>query len=861
MEINNLKGEKLSNVYLYKNGEIKLIKELENVFIKNICTCSNSINILLKDEDNINKYNNTLIQINNECTNLKNGKSYINISYTNTHTNTHSNDYSNDYSTAFINNYVDSDLILYSIHEPNQKKIKVKTKTNTQISINDLKKKLIKTEKNNVWVYCLKKNQLDTKQDKGENEESENGEKNGEKNEESDVCTKYIPTNCREVYFCCSKFYAINDKNNICQWDIDISNNTNMIRYNYLSKFISYIKFTEKIIDISCGYNHALFLSQNKNCYAIGNNNIYQVSNQKTKYFDTPQLIKINKIKYIAAGHSHNLICTYKNEIYGWGNNMHKQIYLDQNFVKSPKLILNQAIWNSISSRTKKEKTKLREIKKVENCENCQSGESDKNCQSGESDKNCQSGESGQNEPVKEVKKGDKFEVKKLCCGFSFSCILMKNKNCYVMGVTDFMNNQNGKETKIETFKKINKKKKVDNIFCNFFDIILVEHLKITKVFPPIINPKLDTKIHLFFNFKIKSRHNLRLQLANQSLYNCKNGKKNHKKSSNEQSDEQSDEKINIDFHFNYETDQNNDWEKIKPSPKSPKSQKSQKSQKYDCNRNSQDYSSVKIDKKDRNKKLLIYLIWSNIILNYNKTIYVSEYEGKIKNIFPNNFALMKNLKIKIKINKVPIHINSDCIYVLYEYVDENNKNKIYKIIKGVMNKKRTEIYSKLPILLQNDINFKQNNIYLPTNQNNDTSEKNDTFLKMCSYEKDNHNYIHTFTKCNVYYSFGFNFYKNSFSMLFIKPEILNISPNTVNLHENNIIHINMAYLSKSFKFIYVILYNTNLNFIITKAYYHPYTNNYRFTIPLISTTSFKQLQQGIQKWQSSKWQSSKMTK
>ncbi|SCN25027.1 conserved Plasmodium protein, unknown function [Plasmodium berghei] len=815
MKKNNLKGEKLSNVYLYKNGEIKLIKELENVFIKNICTCSNSINILLKDEDNINKtnknkYNNTLIQINKETnekyTNLKNGQSYINISYSNT----------------FINNYVNSDLILYSIHEPHQQKFKyefendktieINTKTNTQISINDLRKTLIKTGKNNVWIYCLKKKQVNTK------DEKENLELDHDNNYKNNVYTKYIPTNCNKVYFCCSEFYAIDDKNNICKWNIDISNNTNIIKYNYLSKFLSYIKFPEKIIDISCGYNHALFLSENKNCYAFGSNNIYQVSDKKTKYFDIPQLIKINKIKYIASGHSHNLICTYKNEIYGWGNNIHKQIYFEEDFIKTPKLILNQTIWNNINKQAKREKKKLKEIKKVEN-----------------------------GKPMKEIKNGNKFEVKKLCCGFSFSCILMKNKNCYVIGVTDFMNNKNGKETKIQTFKKINKKKKIDNIFCNFFDIILVDHLKITKVFPPIINPKLDKKINLFFNFKIKCRHNLQIQLANQCLYNCKNSKQK----SNENIDEiekeknETNEKIKIDFYFNYdsenyETDQSNDYEQIGEKIKSSL----QKYPKYVCNRNNQHCSPLKIDTKNRNKKLLINLICSNVILNYNKTIYVSEYEGKIKNIVPNNFSLMKNLKIKIKINKVPIHINSDYIYVLYEYVNENNQNKIYKIIKGVMNKKRTQIYSKLPILLQSDINCKQNNMHLPTNKNNGAYEndtcENDTFSETC-YEKDNPNHTHTFTKCNVYYSFGFNFYKNPFSMLFIKPEILNISPNTINLHENNIIHIDMAYISKSFKFIYVILYNTNFNFILTKAYYDSYTNNYRFTTPLISTTLFKQ--------------------
>ncbi|SCM08737.1 conserved Plasmodium protein, unknown function [Plasmodium chabaudi adami] len=822
MRVTNLRGEKLSNVYLYKNGEIKLVRELENVFIKNISTCSNSINILLKKEDNINKGNknkshNTFIQINKEindqCTNLKNGQSYINISY----------------SDIFINNYVDSDLVLYSIHEQDRNEIKYEVdkekdkEVNTKISINDLRERLIKSGKNNVWTYSID-NIASTKHEK----ENENKNRNSilTNNYNNSVHTKHVPTNCKKVYFCCSEFYAIDSKNNVCRWDVDISNNTNIIKYNYLSKFLSYIKFTEKIIDISCGHSHALFLSENKNCYAYGNNNTYQISDEKNANFDTPQLIKIDKIKYIAAGHSHNLICTYKNEIYGWGNNIHNQICLGENFIKSPKLILNQSIWNRMNKQAKRGRRKMGE----------KMGETNTAGQNGIIPKKYSTQYKQINNmhyKLKKMKNENKFEVKKLCCGFSFSCILMKNKNCYVLGITDFVNNQNGKEIKINTFKKINKKKKIDNIFCNFFDIILVDHLKISKIFPPIINPNLNNKVHILFNFKIKRRHNLQIKIANQCLYNCK-------KSCNEvdKGCDESDEKTDIDFFLNYDSDHSEHCQRCEIEQSSEYEQAGekiklslQKSSKYIYSQASQWCPFPKVDTKNETKKLLINLTCSNRILNYNKTVYVSEYEGRIKNIFPNNFALMKNLKIKIKINKVPIHINSDYIYVLYEYVNENNQNKIYKIIKGVMNKKRTYIYSKLPILLQTDIACKEDNLQLSTNANSDTDES------------ENPNYKQAFTKCNVYYSFGFHFYKYPFSMLFIKPEIVNISPNNINLHENNIIHIDMAHFSKSFKFIYIILYNPNFNFILTKAYYNPHTNNYSFTTPLISATAFNQAQ------------------
>ncbi|SBT35831.1 conserved Plasmodium protein, unknown function [Plasmodium ovale wallikeri] len=932
MAVQYREGENLSNVYLYKNGELELIRELENVFIKRVCTCSNSINVLLNSKNG--KSCNMLIRLdvprNGEGTR---GGSFLNISH----------------SDMFDFNYITSDLNLYSFHSScgtkemckavhgeksrtakwencpngNQNERHFLTgngikNERTVLLTKSLKDELVKGENENRWNYKTDKeeryiNQIDKKQEKN-------------------VCTKWLHTNSDKIFFCSYEFYAIDKKKEIFKWNIDIQNNEKIILH-YKSKFVNYINFSVKvnIIHVSCGHNHALFLSEDKNCYAFGCNDNYQVCEEKKNFYNTPKLVIINKketkkIKLIAAGYSHNIICTYENEVYGWGNNMHGQIFRQENFVKSPTLILNQNLWTNLN----KKKLKLKKKKKWKRnshwtwtsfqdpiafpifgkvlngmnkdgdnfvrC-NCSWGSiSQANCphtmciqrkvfpdmpnelQNGRDLTELKRIHEAQYE-LKKWKRKNKFELEKICCGFSFSCILLKNKNCYTIGKTNLH-----KKGNIKMPKKINKKKKIDDIFCNFFHIIVVDHLKISNIYPTIVQPHLDKTILLFFNFKIKKEMKFHPKLAYHYLTKRKKIKNKNKNKNNPTLDLQDGEVhqnmelleyghissssfnqmeedgkgekekgkgmqnmvnnlyTDVFFHFNNDGDETQTEHLGRSNFFNVSSAHSDEQ--------GNEYSmTCKINNHIMNKKLLLTLCNSNIFINYNQSIIFSQYEGKIKSIIPNNFALIENIKIKIKINKVPFHVRSDYIYVLYHFTDDE-KNELLKFGKGILSKKRTSIFTKMSFVW-NDLGGNTHTRICDHKSAANSSVISDLMFGDTSYHaphSDNDKWTDItpqFTKCSMYFSFGQKFYPSSSTIVIIKPDILNITPNYVNLHDNSVININMLHLSRDFDFIHVLLYNPHLQFIHIKAYYNSEERNFSFSMPLIPITIFKKAKLG----------------
>ncbi|CRH00306.1 conserved Plasmodium protein, unknown function [Plasmodium relictum] len=795
MILNEDIGKSLSNVYLYKNGELELIKELENVFIKRVSTCHNSINIILNFKDK-NKYN-TLIRLDDEN---NYSSSYLNISYNDTYDfnfitsdlnlylfykNNRRQEKFNNLNNENTNKKYEKSFIVYDKNTKNLNEEATK-KENGMLLKKNIKNILLSSEKYNVWNYKI--------------ENTNNKEK------------KTMNMIFEKIFFCSSEFYAINRENDAYKWNIDI--NKNEIIYNYHSKFISYINFSEKekIIDISCGKNHTLFLSKKKNCYACGGNDNYQVCEEKKIFFKEPKLVLLDKkerkkVKYISAGYSHNLICTQENEIFGWGNNIHGQLLsIDNHFLKTPTLIFNQKIWNDLM----KKKLKLKKKKKKEHITRNENFLKD--IETKEIYKEIKN-----NEEIDEIKNlneqffklnnhkyKNKMEIQKICCGFSFSVILLKNKNCYILGKTKY----NFKENSNYPIK-INKKKKIDDVFCNFFDIILIDNLKILRTYPIIIEPNCNSSIFLFFNFKIKSCLDFKIKLMENNLNENKKyiyskmvkECKNNEELINDNTPINTNKKkncIDVFFHFSYDNDKkayNFDFSHLFDS-----------FSKNVCNAKSEYSMSCKINRNKINKKLFLILYNSNYYLNNGENIILSKYEGKIKSIVPDNFALMKNIKIKIKINKPPIHVKKEYINVLYHFKDDTNE--YYKFSKGRMNKKRSYIYTNVSF-----INNNQSSI------------------------------LKKFSTCNIYFSFGNNFYLNSFPITIIKPDILNITPNSVNIHENKNINMNMLHLSNQFEYLHVILYNPHLQFIYKKAYYNCEEDNYYFSTPLIPITLFKKIQ------------------
>ncbi|ETW33185.1 hypothetical protein PFTANZ_06096 [Plasmodium falciparum Tanzania (2000708)] len=792
----------LSNIYLYKNNKLKLIPYLENVFIKNIFCCNYSINILLHYDDE--EYNNKLIKLDND-------KGYINISYGN-----NNNNYNN-----ICGYYLTRDLLLYEFycinhmdeHKYNDRYIKDnnicnKLKNKNYFYVYNIKPFLQYDKQNeNVWHYDISKIN---------------------KNEETN---KYIKKrnmkykNINTYYYGNNIFFGMNNINDICMWEEkEEHKKTKYIYYiptnnkpehkhseyyyiynhkynndnSYISSFVKYLHFPKKVCieSISCGKDHTLFLSRDKNCYAMGCNQFYQINYDKDKnkrkhFFEQPIIICItNKkkkkkdIKYIAAGYTHNLICTYKNELYGWGNNIYHQIWGNKQIViKKPTLILN------------------RKIIKNEICNN------------------------------------NKFGVLKICCGFSFSCILLKNKKCFLIGT--YSNKHTIKKKKKNTITinriiiiiiiimmiqiilmkkdlyhsyKLVKTKKLMTYTQPFITYFL---LKISNYLTCSLQLFIHKKKTKFLSYNIRlDNHSTKIIKKNEKN-NIKRKKKcntlqlnilpphgdiNNENKNNDNIHNNNHNNVQLSFRFNYHSlkDTSNPL----------------------CLHKMFDVHTKKF-KRIKHKHMLPYLINNNMINQklyltlYNNKSYIhfknqylmlSSYKGIIKNIIPNNCTLTKKIKIKLIINKPPIYIKKKFISILFYFKGHGRKEKI-QLYKGKMNKNKKYIYT---------------NIVLPTHNHNNKINTNNSY----------------------------HFYKSSFPIIIIKPDILNITPNCVSINTYNHIYINMLHLSSNFHTIHVILYNTHLDCIYRKAYYDENTENYFFSLPLIPLTLFQKIKSEFIKFQ-----------
>lgn len=90
------------------------------------------------------------------------------------------------------------------------------------------------------------------------------------------------------------------------------------------------INFTdEKIIDISVGQNHTIFLTESGKAYATGYNAYGQLGDGTTVDKLTPILIQIpknEKIRKVAAAHTHSVIITMSGKLYTFGRNNYGQL-------------------------------------------------------------------------------------------------------------------------------------------------------------------------------------------------------------------------------------------------------------------------------------------------------------------------------------------------------------------------------------------------------------------------------------------------------------------------------------------------------------------------------------------------------
>ncbi|GAW81197.1 hypothetical protein, conserved [Plasmodium gonderi] len=884
MKTHKEKTLKISNVYLYKDNQLELIKELENVFIRGIFTCGHSINILLDPKDGVT-HNNTFIKLDNQTSNgtCSSGKSYLNISH----------------KGANDSEFLTKDFVLYTFENRKSKSASGGASHNGEIATScenltnnnsskvlqrrEIKNKLVNNGRNSMWHFTLPNSNYIS------NEEMANISPIID----AQNYAKCLPQNTKKIFLGEYQFYGIDEEKKILTWHTDVHTKDKII-YNYHTKFVTYINLFEKIkvVDISCGQSHTLFLTQCKNCYAMGSNDNYQISSEKINnnkicFYSTPQLIRLDKdvvkkVKCISAGYSHNIICTYRNEVYGWGNNLHGQLFLNKQFVKSPTLILNPNIWTNLMIKKRKLKKEIlknnfaRATSQIGNDTECKCKEEINNYIFSSSlspfsineqkkytvepmkrdklwnvklikciDEEC--------DKIKKRKEKKKFQIGKICCGFSFSCLLLKNKNCYVIGKTNVTCPSEAE--KINTLVRINKKKYIDDVYCNFFNIILVHNFKIEKIIPRIIHPNSEKTILIYTNLPLKDFLNYRIKLNHRYAHKWENIDAISEKSSDCKNDETS---THVDLYVCYQNETGNGENKHGRTscdncrngkyPGSNRGGDQKLRNKMDIYTHALEEKkeiycgSYKMKEREMNKQLFLKLYNEKHCIENNQcSIVLSEYKGQVIHLSPNNCALMKNIKLKVKIKKVPISVQPYDIYILYHFTDEY-QNEIFKFSKGKLRRGGTYIYTKFPCL-------RQENFFKSTNQTLTKINSKDIIYTKCDtgntleekYPRgQNPILINTFTKCNVYYSLGYNFYPHSLPITIIKPEILNIVPDFIYIHDKKLIHINMMHLCSNFEFIYVTLSNPTFSIIRKKAHYNSTQGNFFFSSPLIPIGKFK---------------------
>ncbi|CAI7720719.1 hypothetical protein PVIIG_04431 [Plasmodium vivax India VII] len=939
----NPKGEAftISNVYLHRDGQLELIKELENVIIRGVFTCGHSINIFLKGKEG--STSNAIIQLDSSPLSRasSSGKSFLNISYSD------------------INDceFLTSDFVLYALRKggtppegPPQHGDHFchNNRRGSVLQRREIKSTMVHRGRVATW-YCPLQGERSPAGGqtamaplKGK---AQNGQ-NAQTLQTSQNYAKWLPANTKAIFLGELQFYGVDEENKLFTWHTDLHSKDKMI-YNYQTKFVKYVAPLDKIkiASVSCGQSHALFLAQNKNCYAMGSNDCYQVGAKKEEkkkkivFYSSPQLITLDedankKVKFIAAGYSHNLICTYQNEVYGWGNNLHGQLFLEDPFVKGPTLIFNPKKWHNFMVKKKKLKRVnktvtngyKREIPFAHHLSN-QSGSSnpvwsskgDEPSQTGpkkhppqeypQTDKftKCIELINRDNQGYKKATKWrdkNKFKVAKLCCGFSFSCLLLKNQNCYVVGKT---NPSLASQTeKIHTLLRINKKKKIDDIFCNFFNIILVENLKIEKISPQIIHPSSDRAIFLHLNFPLKDSLNCRVGLVhtdglNHTDENNHTDEHNHTDENNHTDEHNHTDGLNhgdkanplsrsplggdspdcqhkedparLHLYLSYDNgsdeegvggqDRSEDKDGMTLSERTPSGSThpfaipahtlwgKRKKKKY--------WTSCQFYKSQMERKLFLSLHNEHFYLQHNQcSVVLSTYSGQVLRLSPDNCSLMRNIKLKIKIEKAPIQVESDNVYVLFHFTDEH-KNEVFKFSKGRLRRGGNYIYTKVPSILEGDIpdggggaatgKHDGAEVNSATSDGGNSNTRGESaILNSCMDAPPGEDAIitHRFTKCNVHYSLGHSFYASSLPLTIIKPDILNITPNFVHIHDNRPIRMNMLHLSSSFEHIFVTLSNPRLPIIRTKAYYDCEEGNFFFAVPPIPTGVFQRAQLGF---------------
>jgi hypothetical protein len=128
------------------------------------------------------------------------------------------------------------------------------------------------------------------------------------------------------IDMCCGFEHSIllTQSGKVYEYIVDIKERENSEKYIYfkLKSFKNYSFESEKIVMISCGFGHSLALTESGRVFGWGSNGLGQLG-VAVEDSSEPIIIELNdlKIKKISCGFRHNLLLTHDGDIYAFGWN------------------------------------------------------------------------------------------------------------------------------------------------------------------------------------------------------------------------------------------------------------------------------------------------------------------------------------------------------------------------------------------------------------------------------------------------------------------------------------------------------------------------------------------------------------
>ena len=125
--------------------------------------------------------------------------------------------------------------------------------------------------------------------------------------------------------------FVINNQGNVYGWGLNDRFQLGSEEMNEKPKLLKSIPLNNKVVSISCGFNHSLFLLSDGSVWSSGSNSFGQLGYETDSISKQSVMARINSIngipfRQVVAGYFHSLVLTYSGVVFAWGKNSHGQL-------------------------------------------------------------------------------------------------------------------------------------------------------------------------------------------------------------------------------------------------------------------------------------------------------------------------------------------------------------------------------------------------------------------------------------------------------------------------------------------------------------------------------------------------------